>query len=140
MKKLLILFILLIHLLSSCVIHKVPNQTNDVSISTEEAKRNEIEKGEFLGEVNTGMDLNENTLSYDIELDEKTALDIGDVILKKVFGEKEISISYFFVCEVKDEGYYIITRTPNYDIPGYSYHVALNKKDGKIINIWADID
>jgi len=56
--------------------------------------------------------------------------------LHDVFGEELISNTSFIVREVYRDGFFVVTRLPDNNIPGADYNVAINKKDGKILKIW----
>ena len=83
------------------------------------------------------IDFNDTTGSHtDFFVDEKLALEIGTAVLQKVFGEELISNTYFIVREVYGDGFFVVTRLPDNNVPGADYNVAINKKDGKILKIW----
>jgi len=65
------------------------------------------------------------------------ALEIGDAVLKEVFGEDRLSDTIFYVSENNNQDFYIVSRFIE-DVVGGGYNVAISKEDGKILKIWAD--
>ena len=137
MKKI-IIYLLLCCFLSSCDI--TTDSTSGKIDDTEENNGggNQImnNEGVFESVVSYNIDFNDTIGAYtEFVLDQKTALEIGDIILKKIYGEEAISNTQFIVREVMGEGYFVITRMPVPIIPGFDYNIAINR-DGKILKIW----
>jgi len=139
MKKI-IVCMLFCCLLSSCSVvnGSISEESEDMSMNCENEEKVVDDEGVFEGVISYwSVDFNDTTGAYlDFVLDEVTAFKIGDAILKKVFGEEKIKNTTFTVCEIKGEGYFVVTRLPVPRIPGGEYNVAINKEDGKILKIW----
>ena len=127
MKKI-IVYLLFCIFVSSCNLIKNDVIENNSIISN---------KGVFEGVV-ADWDINLDEIYGFIEftLDEETALEIADVVLKKIFGDEVINKTSFIVVEAKGKDYYIICRLPDSNVPGEDYNVAINKTDGKILKVW----
>ena len=101
-------------------------------------KKNMKDEGKFKG-VLSGWEVNlkDPMGTYkDFVLDEQTAYEIGNAILKRVYGEEKLKNTRFIVYEVEGKDYFVVCRGPKAG-PGGGYNVALNKEDGKILRIWA---
>ena len=117
MKKILICMFICCCLLVSC------NSSNP-----------EKDEGEFRGVVPASQVGGGIPVKYAI--DEEMALEIGNAILKKIFGEEVIKNTRFIVCEVDGKDYFVVSRLPkNYEMGG-DFGVAINKEDGKILKVW----
>ena len=79
-------------------------------------------------------DIRVNDIAF--EMDEETALEIGDIILTKILGEEWINNSTFIVSYAVFEEVFIVTRMPSELVPGGDFSVAINKEDGRILKIW----
>ena len=89
------------------------------------------------GSPSDKVDLKDGTGMYkNFVITEALALEIGRAVLKDTYGEvfseetltvKEVEKQKFFVVSFTQEGYAL----------GGDFNVAINKKDGKILKIWA---
>jgi hypothetical protein len=114
-----------------CAIHR-DNQTNR---SEKEKLMNQGVFEKIVSDPN--IDFNDTTGSFtDFFVDEKLVLEIGTAVLQKVYGEVLISNTSFIVREIYGDGFFVVIRIPNNNVPGPDYNVAINKKDGKILKIW----
>ena len=68
---------------------------------------------------------------------EALALEIGRAVLKDTFGEKVFSENTLTVKEVEKQKLFVVSFTQEGYALGGDFNVAINKKDGKILKIWA---
>ena len=93
--------------------------------------------GKFLGVVsNWNIDLDDKEYAAEVVIDEKLALEIGDAVLKSVYGQDALAETKFQVCELKDKDVFVVTRMPTEYEMGDDYNVAISKKDGTILRVW----
>ena len=98
--------------------------------------------GEFIGIRNWYWDIDDDTygiLSEKILINEQTALEIGNAIMKSIFDPDIIQKTYFTVYEVEGEDFLVVSRTPRKkggEIK--SYNVAISKFGGAILRIWIE--
>lgn len=112
------------------------NEISNITTPTNSPKKS-VDEGEFQGIDNEPIDFEDMIgVHKDFEVDEKLALEIGDAILKKVYGESLLQNTYYIVKENAKEEYFVVTRLPNDGVPGGDYSVVINKKDAKILRIW----
>ena len=69
-------------------------------------------------------------------VNENLALEIGGAVLKDVYGEKSFSGKKLYVLD-KETRFIVVLGE---DFPGRGYNVSINKKDGKILKIWMDLE
>jgi len=96
-------------------------------------------KGKFGGVLDEDVDLkNITTGTCRISnMSSNLALEIGDAVLKEVFGEDRLSDTIFYVSEINNQDFYIVSRFIE-NVAGGGYNVAISKEDGKILKIWED--
>ena len=75
-------------------------------------------------------------VNVEFSLDKETALEIGDIVLRKAFGDERLRNSTFVVSDLIAENLFIVTRLPMNYVPGEDYNVALDKSDGRILKVW----
>lgn len=97
--------------------------------------------GEFKGIVsNWNFDLKSQigVPAKGLIVDEKLALEIGNAVIKSVYNENVLLQTKFVVCELEGKDVFVVSRIPKSDETlGGDYNVAISKKDGAIIKIWA---
>ena len=109
--------------------------TNQVS----EDGFNNSDEGDFLGII-SDMDLAlyvEDNNSKKLVIDDKLALEIGNSVIKSVYGKDVLNKTEFLVYELKGEGVFIVSRIiKGGQTLGGDYNVAIRKETGSIIKIW----
>lgn len=99
------------------------------------------DEGEFLGvlsNVKIDFDNQDGAYNKDFIIDEKLALEIGNSILKSIYGESMLKNSDFIVYEVEGENIFVVSRVPKDNgTLGDDYNIAINKKNGAVLKIWA---
>ena len=97
--------------------------------------------GEFKGVVsNWNFDLEKQigVPAKGLIVDEKLALEIGNAVIKSVYNENVLLQTEFVVYELEDKDVFVVSRIPKGgETLGSDYNVAISKKDGAIIKIWA---
>jgi len=73
----------------------------------------------------------------DFVVTEALALEIGRAVLKDTYGEEVFSEITLTVKEVEKQKLYVVSFTQEGYALGGDFSVAINKKDGKILKIWA---
>lgn len=97
--------------------------------------------GEFKGVVSDwdiDLDSQVGVPTKGFIVDEKLALEIGNAVIKSVYNENILLQTEFVVYELKDKDIFVVSRIPKGDEKlGGDYNVAVNKKNGAILKIWA---
>lgn len=102
-------------------------------------QENNKDVGVFEGVVSWDINL-DTYLGYPIHdaIDEKLALDIGNVVIRSIYGEEILKKTDFLVCEPEGHDFYIVSRMPkDKKMLGDDYNVAISRIDGRILKVWA---
>jgi hypothetical protein len=97
----------------------------------------------FEGVTDDGFEVLPNILAHGVEdiseIDEKLAFNIGVVILNWYYGEDKAENlpNRYSVYEPKGEGVFVVCRLPREPGLGGDHSVAISKKDGSIVRVWA---
>lgn len=105
-----------------------------------------LESGEYLGVIETESGSRHESYNemggfthYIHEIDEEFAVDIGNTVIKNVFGQEALYDTYFELYEEKDANVYVVHRSKQGN--GYSLNpslfVAIDKTTGAILRVWA---
>lgn len=133
------IIILLLLCISMVLTSGCANTNADVVKGAVDTTANTI--GEFKGVVsNCDFDLESQTgiPAKGLIIDEKLALEIGNAVIKSVYNEDVLLQTEFVVCELEDKDAWVVSRIPKGgETLGGDYNVAISKKDGAIIKIWA---
>ena len=77
--------------------------------------------------------------AQEIVIDKNLALEIGDSVIKSTYSEKAYEDTKLVIYDYKNKGIFVVARTPKDEsILGNEICVAIDKKDGTILKIWAD--
>ena len=95
------------------------------------------DEGEFEGLVDWDIDLENKVGAMNIIIDESLALEIGNAVLKSVYGNDMMENTRFHVCELQGRNIYVVSRIPKEEILGGDKNVAIDKMNGQILKIWA---
>ncbi|WP_313563861.1 hypothetical protein [Ruminiclostridium cellobioparum] len=105
-----------------------------------EKGENMEDSGKLLGIIsNNNIDLNSDVGTYKkgINIDQEIALEIGNLIIKHVYGENVIKKTDYLVFELEGQDVIVISRVPKGgNTVGGDYNVAISKKDASILRIW----
>ncbi|MCD7855906.1 MAG: hypothetical protein LUG66_09890 [Clostridiales bacterium] len=108
--------------------------------SVEETDKEFWEVGRFEGVVSDyDIDyyLNEYSFGIDCSIDENTALEIGNAVIKSVIGEEEFEKTHFAVREIKDRDIFVFSRyKADTEVLSGDICAAIGK-DGSVLKVWA---
>lgn len=109
---------------------------SNISISH---SKNEENKTKARIRSNFSLNLEKRTLSStsikDFEINDELAVEIGNSILKSIYGDKAMCNTTSHIEYIEDDGVFWFVRG-NPDQLGGDYNVAINKYNGKIELIW----
>ena len=129
-KEIVILFISFFIFINGC---KADNGNSEMAPT--------VDEGVFRGVVSyIEVDLNnkDGAVNKDEIINEKLALEIGNSVLKSVYGEDIIDKTRFVVYEIENENIFVVSRLPKgKEFLGGDRNVAIRKTDGAILKIWA---
>ena len=105
----------------------------------------EIKQYEYLGKINTGSKAPIKPLPYNISNDNAvnksgvvtnaaTAYKISNAIFIRAFGKDKINYDKPFKIQLED-GYIWNIEAESQDSPFLSYHIAIDKRNGRIIHL-----
>ena len=129
--------LLCIFLLTACaVIGCMSEKTRGEIDEVDEQMERQTDTGRFLGVVSDWVNWDDAGDFVGFTIDEELALDIGNAVLRRVYGENVIEDTRFLVGKIAGKDCFIITRLPkNHPALGGEYNVAINA-NGEILKIW----